>query len=168
MNIHKNLFSRYLWLSLSIWLMTHHTAQAQSGASTDQLQVTLNHIAIYVYDLEKSTAFYEDVLKLKKIPEPFHDGKHTWFSIGMHSQLHLIEGAEALTEHDKNAHLCFSVMSVDDFVSNLDRLGIDRINWAGDSKEPTIRVDGIKQIYFQDPDGYWIEVNDDFPGRSEE
>jgi lactoylglutathione lyase len=23
------------------------------------------------------------------------------------------------------------------------------------------RVDGIKQIYLQDPDGYWIEVNDD-------
>ena len=22
-----------------------------------------------------------------------------------------------------------------------------------------IRADGIKQIFFQDPDGYWIEVN---------
>jgi len=24
-----------------------------------------------------------------------------------------------------------------------------------------LRPDGIQQIYFQDPDGYWIEVNDD-------
>jgi lactoylglutathione lyase len=22
-----------------------------------------------------------------------------------------------------------------------------------------IRADGVKQIFFQDPDGYWIEVN---------
>jgi lactoylglutathione lyase len=23
-----------------------------------------------------------------------------------------------------------------------------------------LRPDGVRQIYFQDPDGYWIEVND--------
>lgn len=131
----------------------------------DQPAVTLNHIAVYVKNLEKSTDFYKKVLKLSEIPEPFHDGRHTWFSIGSHSQLHLIQGAKEITEHDKNSHLCFSVKSVDNFVATLDKFNIDRINWAGDSKEPTLRVDGIKQIYFRDPDGYWIEVNDDFPGR---
>lgn len=165
MNTHKNLFSLFLLLGLSMSLVASYSAKAQSNAAANQLEVTLNHIAIYVYDLEKSTAFYEDVLQLKKIPEPFNDGKHTWFSIGTNSQLHLIEGATEVTEHDKNSHLCFSVKSVDDFVVTLDKFGIDRINWVGDSKEPTVRVDGIKQIYFQDPDGYWIEVNDDFPGR---
>ena len=34
-------------------------------------------------------------------------------------------------------------------------------NWKGDSKEPQVRPDGIKQVYLQDPDGYWIEINDD-------
>ena len=24
----------------------------------------------------------------------------------------------------------------------------------------TLRPDGIQQIYFRDPDGYWIEMND--------
>jgi catechol-2,3-dioxygenase len=24
-----------------------------------------------------------------------------------------------------------------------------------------VRPDGVKQIYFQDPEGYWIEINDD-------
>ena len=24
-----------------------------------------------------------------------------------------------------------------------------------------VRPDGVHQLYFQDPDGYWIEVNDD-------
>jgi len=33
-------------------------------------------------------------------------------------------------------------------------------NWAG-KKEPQVRPDKVAQIYLQDPDGYWIEVNDD-------
>jgi len=28
-------------------------------------------------------------------------------------------------------------------------------------KIPTARPDGVKQIYRQDTDGYWMEVNDD-------
>jgi len=32
-------------------------------------------------------------------------------------------------------------------------------NFAGDSKV-TMRPDGVRQIYLQDPDGYWIEVNE--------
>jgi lactoylglutathione lyase len=25
---------------------------------------------------------------------------------------------------------------------------------------PQVRSDGVKQIFVQDPDGYWIEIND--------
>lgn len=121
----------------------------------------INHIAIYVVNLEKSTAFYRDALQLDVIPEPFKDGIHTWFSIGDKSQLHLIEGARKAEKHDKNSHLCFSVPSVDDFIKRLDKMKIDFTNWKGEGRTPTLRVDGVKQIYFQDPDGYWIEVNDD-------
>lgn len=136
---------------------------AQSDASSPSAATTLNHIAVNVVDLEKSTTFYREVLNLDTIPEPFHDGLHTWFSIGGNGQLHLIQRATEAIEHDKNTHLCFSVPSMDDFVARLDEYEIDRINWTGDSREPTLRVDGVKQIYFQDPDGYWIEVNDDYP-----
>ena len=31
---------------------------------------------------------------------------------------------------------------------------------AGKPQTVQVRVDGVKQIYFKDPDGYWIEVND--------
>ncbi|MEJ7692033.1 VOC family protein [Daejeonella sp.] len=120
----------------------------------------LNHIALYVFNLEKSTRFYRDVLELEITPEPFNDGKHTWFKIGDYSQLHLIEGAKQITPHEKSSHICFSVKSVKEFIVLLDKYKIDRINMKGDSKSPTIRPDGVSQIYFQDPDGYWIEVND--------
>ena len=120
----------------------------------------LNHIAIYVVDLQKSTAFYKDIIGLDTIPEPFHDGHHTWFSIGPKSHLHVISGAAGATTHDKNGHLCFSVPSVEEFIKVLDKNGVKFGNWAGDPNQVTHRVDGVKQIYFMDPDGYWIEIND--------
>jgi lactoylglutathione lyase len=123
-------------------------------------KAALNHIAMYVVDLKKSTTFYQDVIGLDTIPEPFHDGRHTWFSVGPKSHLHVIQGASSVTSHEKNNHLCFSVASVDEFIQNLNKYNVEYENWAGEKKTVTKRVDGVKQIYFKDPDGYWIEVND--------
>jgi lactoylglutathione lyase len=121
----------------------------------------LNHIARYVVDLKSSTQFYQQVVGLDTIPEPFHDGRHTWFSIGIHGHLHIISGATAKAPHDKNTHLCFSVLSINDYVANLKKNGVEYENWAGEKNTVTTRVDGVKQLYFRDPDGYWIEINDD-------
>ena len=134
---------------------------AKGQSSADDATVRLNHIAVYVHDLKKSTKFYEDILGLKQIPEPFHDGKHTWFTLGPAGSLHLIEGLPANITRDKNDHLCFSVKSVDAFIATLDKHKVDYTNWPGTEKAPTVRVDGVKQIYFVDPDGHWIEINDD-------
>lgn len=123
----------------------------------------LNHIALYVYNLEKSTAFYRDIVQIDTIPEPFHDGRHTWFKVAEHSHLHIISGAKAVVPHDKNSHLCFSVPSVEEFMSRLRQHHIPFESWQGEADKPTLRVDGVKQIYFTDPDGYWVEINDDHP-----
>ena len=134
-------------------------AMSQTAASPTLL--SLNHIAVYVHELKRSTDFYEKVLMLPKIDEPFKDGKHTWFTLGDAGQLHLIQGAEANVKRNKNDHLCFSVRSIEDFIANLDRHRIEYTNWPGTEKAPTVRVDGVKQIYFQDPDGHWIEINNE-------
>jgi len=131
---------------------------AQTATKTES--ATLNHIAVYVSDLEKSSYFYEKLLNLQKIEEPFKDGRHVWFSLGPAGQMHLIQGAKTNIPHDKNEHLCFSVSSITDFIAKLDGQKISYINWEGTAKAPTVRVDGVKQIYFQDPDGHWLEVND--------
>lgn len=132
-------------------------AQAEKKKST----VALNHIAIYVADLKVGTDFYETVFDLEIIPEPFKDGRHTWFSIGAAGQLHLIQGAKSNVNHEKNDHLCFSVASMEEFTAKLKAKKVIYENWAGDLNTVTKRVDGIKQIYFKDPDGHWLEVNDD-------
>ena len=128
-----------------------------------QTEVKLNHIGVYVSDLKVSTAFYENILNLKQIPEPFHDGRHTWFSIGAAGHLHLIQGlGEKKTfERDRNDHLCFSVANLDAFIANLDKNHVEYTNFPGTAKEPTVRPDGVKQIYFKDPDGHLLEINND-------
>ncbi len=140
---------------------TANAQQSKTRTAQADDPLMLNHIAVYVHNLEQSTAFYQDVLQLKQIPEPFKDGRHTWFTIGQAGQLHLIQGAESNIARDKNDHLCFSVRSIEDFIANLDKHKVEYTNWPGTEKAPTVRVDGVKQIYFQDPDGHWIEINND-------
>ena len=121
----------------------------------------LNHIALSVKELKRSTSFYQDIIGIDTIPEPFHDGKHTWFSVAEHSHLHLIQTGNDLKHIDKNTHLCFSVESIEDVIARLEKAAIPWSDWQGKPKTQTVRVDGVKQIYFQDPDGYWIEINND-------
>jgi lactoylglutathione lyase len=147
----KNILAALLLLPGFIFAQNQQTIKPKAS---------LNHIALYVVDLKKSTAFYQHIIGLDTIPEPFHDGKHTWFSIGIKSHLHLIQGASSVAEHLKNNHLCFSVASVDDFTAVLKKNNVSYENWAGEKNAITNRVDGVKQIYFKDPDGYWIEIND--------
>jgi lactoylglutathione lyase len=137
-----------------------------TGSSMGQAKKpVLNHIARYVVDLKKATNFYIEVIGLDTMPEPFHDGKHTWFVVGDYSHLHLIQGAEKAVPQDKNNHLCFSAPSIEDVIARLGKYNVDYYSWAGEKKAITTRVDGIKQIYFQDPDGYWIEINNDYPNK---
>ena len=143
----------FLWFAAS-------AALQQCFAQGNESKARLNHIALYVVDLKISTAFYRDVIGLDTIPEPFHDGRHTWFGIGVKSHLHIISGAATKTEHIKNTHLCFSVPSVTDFVKRLEKNNVEYEDWPGTKMKITTRVDGVKQIYFKDPDGYWIEIND--------
>jgi len=131
------------------------------GPTVAQLRPALNHIALYVYDLPKSTAFYRDVLGLRQIPEPFKDGRHVWFRMGPHSQLHLIQGAARVEDHAKDTHLAFRVKSLPKFMAHLNATTTRYRSWSGEEKQTTLRPDGVKQVYLQDPDNYWIEVNDD-------
>lgn len=149
-------------LLLALAVLPAGILSAQTPKPSAAFTPVLNHIAVYVQDLKKSTAFYEEVLNLKQIPEPFGDGLHTWFTLGAVGQLHLIQGQGTTSVRNKNEHLCFSVPSVDDFITRLEGFGIGYTNWPGTEKAPTVRVDGVKQIYFQDPDGHWVEVNDDY------
>lgn len=124
-------------------------------------KVRINHTAIFVKDIAKTKAFYEGILGLDTIPEPFHDGKHVWYSMGFPGvSMHVIEGAGEKKEYYKNQHTCFSLESVEAFTKILQKNNIPFEDVGGKANAITTRIDGVKQIWLQDPDGYWIEVND--------
>src|SRR5205809_2355929 len=54
-------------------------AFSQAGPPNNALE--FDHTAVYVRDLQKSAEFYENILGLERIPDPFKDGRHVWFRI---------------------------------------------------------------------------------------
>ncbi|GAB3923843.1 VOC family protein [Mucilaginibacter myungsuensis] len=137
------------------------TASAQTTmAQNNTPRPKLNHLAILTTDLKKSTDFYQNIIGLEIAEEPFKDGRHTWFSLGGGAHLHIIQELDSKDNHRKNNHLCFAVPSVEAFAKKLNEAKIKFENVPGVVGAITTRTDGVKQIYFQDPDGYWIEIND--------
>jgi len=133
---------------------------APAGVSPTNQAPEFDHTTVYVRDMGKSVEFYGKVLGLEKIPDPFKDDKHAWFRAGAHSQLHIVGGATEAAQHEIEVHFAFRVGSLDEFRKKLDGLGVTYRNLNGGGKM-SVRTDGVHQIYFQDPAGYWIEVNDD-------
>ena len=91
--------------------------------------------------------------------EPFHDGKHTWFKIGPGSALHIIQGASEKKEYYKNNHICFSIESIERFTALLQKNNLVWEDVNGKINTVSTRIDGVKQLWLKDPDGYWIEIN---------
>ena len=141
-----------------LWLMA---TIGQLNAQQNKIKATLNHTAIYVVDLATSGNFYTNIIGLDTVPEPFHDGKHIWYKTSEHTMLHVIQGAQQKKEYFKNQHTCFSVPNVNDFVNKLNQFKWNYEDKDGKKQSITIRIDGVHQLWIQDPDGYWIEINDD-------
>ena len=121
---------------------------------------TVNHIALSVNDVDESVAFYQKVLQLKEIQNTASDSKTRWLSFEDGRQLHLIPRPYAEIKTNKAVHFALSTTDFDAVVLHLKTLGIDYSDWKGTQNKDYVRKDGILQVYFQDPSGYWIEIND--------
>lgn len=130
-------------------------------AQQKNIKIHLNHTAIYVVDLAKTGNFYSTIIGIDSIPEPFHDGKHIWYKTADHMMLHVIQGAVQKKEYYKNQHTCFTVSDFNGFIAKLKSANWPYEDGTGTKNAVTTRIDGIHQIWVQDPDGYWIEINDD-------
>ncbi len=131
------------------------------SAQKTNKNVHINHTAIYVMNIPAAGNFYSKIIGLDSIAEPFHDGKHIWYKTGEHTMLHVIQGAAQKKEYYKNQHTCFTVPNFEDFTNKLLQLNWAFEDVAGNKNKITTRIDGVHQIWLQDPDGYWLEINDD-------
>lgn len=122
---------------------------------------TVNHIAISVKDVVKSIEFYQEVFQLKEIKNTASNSKTRWLVFNDNRQLHLIPRPNEVVKINKAFHFAISTINIQEFISHLITLEIGYSDWLGTVKKDYVRNDGIIQVYFQDPNGYWIEVNND-------
>ena len=122
---------------------------------------TFNHIALSVKHVDESVRFYQKVLQLEEIENTASDSKTRWLSLNQGKQLHLIPRPDAEVKVNKAIHFALSTSNLDHIIAKLENLKIEYSDWKDVANTVYVRKDGIKQIYFQDPNGYWIEINDD-------
>ena len=121
--------------------------------------LTLNHVALSVKDLNNSADFYQNVFGLKEIINRTKKDGIRWFSLGEDKELHLLAVVPGEIKTNKAVHFALTSSNFDEFIKSLNTSHIKYFNWDGEEHTITTRADGIKQVYLQDPDSYWIEVN---------
>ncbi|MDN5204438.1 VOC family protein [Fulvivirgaceae bacterium BMA10] len=114
----------------------------------------LNHVALHVKDVEKSVAFYKDILELRPLPRPAFDFDGAWFQLGDEQELHLIEGrSQEVVSNYKGNHFALRVEDINAVEDLFLKKGLKYL-------PKKTRPDGAWQIFLQDPDGHFIEFTE--------
>ena len=126
---------------------------------TNSFTLTLNHDAISVKDVNHSVDFYKNVLHLNEITNRTEKEGIRWMSLGDGKELHLISTIKDPVVINRAVHIAFTTPQFENFINVLNQKKITYSDWAGTINKISVRADGIQQVYIQDPDGYWIEIN---------
>lgn len=112
----------------------------------------LNHVALHVKDLEKSSELYSTVLRLERIPRPAFAFPGAWFRLGELQELHLIgERNEPVISHNRGNHFALRTDNLQPWQDHFAKQGIE-------IRGPVRRPDGAMQIFIRDIDGHVIEL----------
>ena len=111
-----------------------------------------NHVALQIYDIEKSRAFYSETLGLEEIPAPALDYPVIWFSLGNGREVHLIgRKSETPIIPVRSNHFALEVSDIYLAEKNLKEKEANCLPIKS-------RPDGILQLFLTDPDGNFIEL----------
>lgn len=124
-----------------------------------KFEFQFDHQSIVVEDVNRSAEFYGTILGLQETPHPDNPPTIRWFVVNGNSHVHLIQKEFVAFEKNKSMHLCLSTQDLEGVIAHLTLNNITYWDWPGAKNAVTTRTDGVKQIYLQDPDGYWIEIN---------
>lgn len=117
----------------------------------------VHHVTLLVTDLERSRQFYGGVLGLPEVKDmPRFGSPLLWYQVGA-TQLHLLPKDMVLSAHFKdlkdlawNRHIAIGVDDFTEYQKRLEEAGVPY------SRDPNARL-GLKQLFFQDPDGNGLE-----------
>jgi lactoylglutathione lyase len=142
-----------------IFIIILSAISIMTNAQETAFGFSVNHQALSVKDVDKSAAFYSKIMGLSEITNRTGMPGIRWFSFADGRELHLISTIKEPVQINKAVHIAVTTTQFDAFVKHLDALKVSYSDWPGTAGKINIRADGIKQIFFQDVDGYWIEVN---------
>lgn len=145
---------RTILITFHLLLFSFHLS-----AQENSIRVNIDHIALSVKDADQSTEFYKMVLGLKEITNRTEMEGIRWLALGEGKELHLISLLKDKVKVNKAVHFAISVNNFELFIQKLEANNIAYSDWPGTKQKVNLRADGIKQVFFQDIDGYWIEVN---------
>jgi lactoylglutathione lyase len=118
----------------------------------------IEHLGIMVNKLERSIAFYEEVIGLKLVSILTHTNEalklaFLSFPDTPQTEIELIEGYnDALPEEGKVHHLAFTVDDIEGEFERIKSLGIPLID-----DDITTLPNGGRYFFFHGPDGEWLE-----------
>jgi catechol 2,3-dioxygenase-like lactoylglutathione lyase family enzyme len=119
----------------------------------------IDHISISVRDLHASARFYGETLGLTEIENRTRRPTIRWFAFDANRALHIIKGSEEPPpERPMSSHFCLSTPNFDETLKVLAERGVKYMNLSREPGRYSLRADGVRQTYFQDPDNYWVEV----------
>ncbi|MEN3322824.1 VOC family protein [Mariniflexile soesokkakense] len=142
-----------------LFLFLTHIYMVSISQNKSDFSVVFNHVALSVKDLNQSAEFYMNTLNLKEITNKTKKASRRWLSLSEGKELHLISDYEGEITVTKAVHMAVTTSNFDSFLKKLKSMNITYSDWPGTPNTVNIRADGIKQVFFQDPNGYWIEVN---------
>ncbi|MCA6075590.1 VOC family protein [Fulvivirga sedimenti] len=154
----KNQFSKWIIIPLCSLLMVFGSLNAQNKMLEN---ITLQHVTLVVSDFTESSEFYMDILGLKQIDAPWLPENQAFLQLGSNLELHMGEVPGVTIAPSTFNHFAMSVTDLDSFLEHLEKNDIWYGTLGGGEKHKVQqRPDGVRQTFFQDPDGYWLEVND--------
>lgn len=121
------------------------------------LHESIHHASLIVTDLERSKAFYEQILGLRELERPAFHFPGAWYAIGDNGQqLHLLvhEGETKRSGgiDTRDGHFAIRVA---DFDKAVDWLREQKVEHKANKESIT----GFAQIFLMDPDRNIIELN---------
>ena len=149
---------------LCLFFCQGHTQNSPAENGTDiatSYNLTLQHTTLVVSDFAVSKPFYTEVLGLKDLNADWLPEKQMFLSLGNNLELHVGEVPGVEIKPSNFNHFAISSNDLDGYLAHLKAHGVTYSNLGGG--QPYFiqkRPDGVRQTFIQDPDGYWIEIND--------
>ena len=117
--------------------------------------ITFHHAAIATRDLERSVAFYHDILGLNAGNTPSAKNPLQWMYAGDTPVIHIFEPQAGRGEPDQNRYgVGHLALQIENFNIAKERLEVNRIEF----NENFMASTNSRQLFFDGPDGERVEL----------